>query len=233
MEPLVLRSASDAAEWFLAAMAFGTLLVAGVALFQDRLRQLVWHPNLRVSIIMEPPDCHMITLGTGPGAIDTFYLRLRVENDGNVVARDVEVYAAELRMLNQSNQWSRLGTFLPMNLLWSHMGQVTHYPLLAPGTARHCDLANVIDPARRAGHLEENPSLGLSAKQTSMRLNVMVYPNHKGEIVGPGQYQLDIVVAASNGRPRQYSIDLNLSGTWHSNEAQMLTSGVGASVREA
>ena len=241
MEPLILRTGSDVAGWVLAsstaALAVCTFLLAGIALFQDQLREWLRRPHLTASIDMAPPDCHMITLGIGPAAIDTFYMRIRVMNDGDVPARDVEVFAAESR-IDQSGHWKPLTTFLPMNLVWSHMWAqagrpVIYFPMISPHMFKHCDLANIIDPARRAGHIEENPALGLSPMQTSARFNVMVYPNHKGEIVGPGRYQLDLVVAASNARPTRFVAEINLTGNWYANESQMLASGVSATIHPA
>lgn len=42
------------AEWV---VAVGTLLVAGVAVFQETIRGWFYQPKLRVSIKTEPPDC--------------------------------------------------------------------------------------------------------------------------------------------------------------------------------
>jgi hypothetical protein len=241
MEPLILRTGGDVAEWVLAggtiALAVCTLLLGAIALFQDQLHEWLRRPELVASINMAPPDCHMITLGTGPSAIATFYMRIRVRNDGHVPAKDVEVFAAELR-IDQSGQWTPLTSFLPMNLVWSHMQApgrppVIYFPMISPHMYKHCDLANIIDPARRAGHIEENPGLRLSPTQTSARFNVMVYPNHKGEIVGPGRYQLDLVVAASNAQPTRFVAEINLTGNWYANESQMLASGVSATIHPA
>jgi len=241
METMVIRTANDTAEWALVwvtlMMAVATLALAAVALFQDQWREWLRKPELTASIKVEPPDCHMITLGTGPSAVANFYMRIQVGNDGGVPAKDVEVFAAELR-IDQSGDWKRLTTFLPMNLVWSHMQSqgkppVIYYPMISPHMSKHCDLANIVDPARRAGSIEENPALGLTPTQTSARFNVMVYPNHKGEIVGPGRYQIDLVVAASNARPKRFVAEIHLAGNWYANESQMLAAGVSATIHPA
>jgi hypothetical protein len=63
---------------------------------------------------------------------------------------------------------------------------------------KHCDLGHITDPSVRARAGEENPNLKLLTSQTSLAFDVMVSPNNKGHIIGPGLYQLDILIAAEN-----------------------------------
>ena len=219
--------------WSTMALAIVTFILAFVALFQDQLRERMRSPRLDVTIEMSPPDCHMIVVAVSGVTANALYLRLRVWNRGDIPAKDVEVFAAQLRRRDPSQKWQVAGTFLPMNLLWSHMGKMTHLPMLSPGTFKHCDFAHVIDPAKRPTTIEDNPNLNLTSNQTSMRFDVMVYPNHKGDIVEPGNYELDLVLAGSNCRPTHHVAVIELTGTWHSNEVHMLGSGVGVTIRRA
>ena len=58
----------------------------------------------------------------------------------------------------------------------------------------------------------------------------MVAPNHKGHIVGPGEYQLDIRIAAENALPINQTVAISLRGTWYPDETTMLRDGVGVTV---
>ena len=91
---------------------------------------------------------------------------------------------------------------------------------------KHIDLGHVVDPAKRRGP-EENPRLALSAQQTSLTFDLLVAPNHKGHIVPPGDYRLDILIAAENSAPVRETVEISLRGQWFPAEEQMLRDGVG------
>jgi hypothetical protein len=133
--------------------------------------------------------------------VDAVYLRLRIENKGNATARNAEVYIDELRRKRADGSWEVVKAFPPMNLRWANKEGAIYFPSISPGMGKHCDLAHVTDPARRYMLGEDNPKLGISNQQTSLAFDLMVAPNHKGHIVGPGDYQVDIRVAAENSRP--------------------------------
>jgi len=63
-----------------------------------------------------------------------------------------------------------------------------------------------------------------------MAFDLMVAPNHKGHIICPAKYQLEILVAAENAHPMKRTITITIQGTWYSDETRMLRDGVGASV---
>jgi hypothetical protein len=103
-----------------------------------------------------------------------------------------------------------------------------YFPSIAPGMGKHCDIGHVIDPAVRgqvAG--EDNPALQLRNNETSIVFDLIVAPNHRGHIVGPGRYELDITVVAENASPETWSIEINNSGQWYADEARMLRDGIG------
>jgi hypothetical protein len=117
-----------------------------------------------------------------------------------------------------------------MNLKWANLDGSIYCPLIVPEMGKHCDLGHIVDPARRALVSEEAPRLSLTAQQTSLAFDLMVAPNHKGHIVGPGEYRLDVLVAAENVRPIKRTITISVRGRWYSDEARMLRDSVGASV---
>ena len=216
-----------------AATAIGTLVLATVAVFQDTIRQLFYKPKFRIAIRCEPPDCVWVpftNLQTGAFIAHSVYLRLWIENTGNAPARNVEVYAKELRLHRADGTWERVREFPPMNLLWANPPGTVYWPVIVSEMGKHCDLAHIVDPALRAQRGEENPALGLPPDRTSLAFDLMAAPNHKGHIVGPGRYQLDIVVAAENSRPLTETVEINLEGPWYADETRMLRDGVGVRI---
>ena len=215
------------ADWL---VGVGTLVLAAVAVFQETIRSWFYHPTLQVSIKTEPPDCVAVAFtSNGTFVADSIYIRLWVENVGNATARNVEVYAKELRRQRVDGTWELVGAFPPMNLKWANQGTI-YFPLIAPEMGKHCDVGHIVDPARRHGLPEDAPRLALTDQQTSLAFDLVAAPNHRGHIIGPGEYQLKILVAAENVRPTKRTIAIDLRGTWYADEARMLRDGVGVTV---
>jgi hypothetical protein len=221
----VVNYCGTVAEWL---VAVGTLVLALVAVFQETIRGWFYRPVFRVSTRTEPPHCVAVpfTAPDGTFVADSIYLRLWIENTGNATGRNVEVYAAELRRQRVDGTWERVSAFPPMNLKWANVG-VVYFPTIAPEMGKHCDLGHIVDPARRHVVGEDAPRLALTGQQTSLAFDLMVAPNHRGHIIGPGDYHLDILVAAENARPVTRTVSISLTGTWDSDETRMLRDGVG------
>jgi hypothetical protein len=224
-----LDSAGTIADWL---VAVGTLVLAAVAVFQGTIRGWFYRPAFDVSAKTEPPDSVAVafTQPDGTFVADSIYLRLWVRNTGNATAKDVEVYARELRRQRADGTWERVAPFPPMNLKWANAGGLVYFPSIAPAMGKHCDLGHVVDPQRRQLLREDNPRLQLNDNQTSLAFDLMVAPNHRGHIIGPGEYQLDILVAAENARPLAKMVSLSLRGTWYPDETRMLRDGVGIAI---
>jgi hypothetical protein len=217
------------ANWL---VALGTLVLAAVAVFQRTIVGWFYRPLLTVRIRSTPPDCHAVpwvNRTTGAFVANVIYLRIWVENTGNTPARSVEVYARELRMRRADGQWEVVRDFLPMNLAWSHIGGLS-FPLVVNEMGKHCDLGHIVDPAQRALTDDENPRLGLSPQECSLAFDLVAHSTHKGHVVGPGEYQLDIIVAAENARPLTRTVEITLRGPWYPDESRMLRDGVGVSI---
>ena len=71
-------------------VAFGTLVVAAVAVFQETIRACFYQPCFGVSVKTEPPDCVWAPFKQPNGTLvcDSVYLRLWIENKGNATARN-------------------------------------------------------------------------------------------------------------------------------------------------
>jgi hypothetical protein len=209
-------------------VAVGTLIVAAVAVFQEPIRSLFYRPRFRPSIKTEPPDCVMVPFNIdGTFVANAVYLRLWVKNFGSATAKNAEVYARALRRQRADGEWERIGTFPPMNFKWAYLGIIYFPGGIAPEMGKHCDIGHITDPARRHILNEDAPSLGLSDQQTSLAFDLMAAPSNRTHIVGPGEYQLDILVAAENVRPIKRTIAISVRGAWYADETRMLRDGVG------
>jgi hypothetical protein len=172
-----------------------------------------------------------VTKNDGTFVANSVYLRLWVENIGNVAAKNAEVFARELRRRRADGTWERVREFPAMNLNWANCGTI-YFPHIAPKMGKHCDIGHIVDSARRHLLGEDAPRLALTDQVASLAFDLMVAPNHKGHIVGPGEYQLDILVAAENARPIRRTVAVSLHGTWDADETRMLRDGAGVTIRE-
>src|SRR3990172_309395 len=126
MDPLVLPTWVTAIATILLGIA--TILLAVVAVFQDKIRDYLTRPILKVSTRMSPPDAHKTRIATnipGYGSVDAdcYYFRLRVANEGNRPATNVQIYASELHHLTDEGLWKQVDHFQPMNLKWTNIGK--------------------------------------------------------------------------------------------------------------
>jgi hypothetical protein len=218
------------ADWLVAA---GTLILAAVAIAQDTIRAWFYRPTFKVSCSGLPPDCVSVPFTTLEGVFvtDSIYLRILVENEGNATAQTAEVYAKELRIQRLNKKWEVITSFPPMNLKWSNIG--TMYTRIVPGMGKYCDVGHIVEPARRQAMNEDAPNLNLTNQQTSLAFDLIGAPNNKTHIVGPGEYQLDIQIAAENAHPIKKTLAISLRGTWDADPEKMLREGVGISVLPA
>jgi hypothetical protein len=226
--------AKEAAEWV---TGIGTLVLAAVAVGQETIRGWFYRPTLSVSIKTEPPDCMAVPerFLKPPAAIvevTAVYLRILVRNGGNATALNTEVYVDEIYRKRTDGLWESIAGFPPMNLTWSDVGGM-YFARIAPGMSKHCDVASIYDPYALAA-VEGGPRKPeLKADQTSLTFRLISHPNHKGNIVGPGDYRLHLTVAAENARPVNVRVNISLRGDWYSNSERMLRDGVGVSVEKS
>jgi len=215
--------------------AIGTIAVAIIAVFQDQIRSWLNRPRLEVSISVAPPDCHKTTLvqtlnmRDHPATLhtDCYYFRIRVRNAGNQRAEYVEVFASELFKQQADESFKRVDSFLPMNLLWSHIRE-PFIPAISPEMEKLCDLGHIVDPAKRERFVSDhNPNLNVANDKTTMSLDVEVPSFAMGHVIAPGKYRLHLLIGAANSKPVKKTLEISLTGVWHSDEHTMLGEGIG------
>ncbi len=204
------------------------IVLAIVAVFQDKIRAWLRRPKLNLSFRLSPPDCHKVTLasynpqGQVADRADSYYFRVRIKNQGNQPAERVEVFASELFKEDSDGGFKKLDTFLPLNLVWTNMRQ-TFFDIILPGMERQCDLGHILEPNKRMRFkMENNPELGISKDKTVFAFELEPKPFTLSHIVPAGKYRLVLLLAAANARPVKKTLELNLTGNWHDDEGKML-----------
>lgn len=216
--------------------AIGTLLLAIVAVFQDRIRGLLSTPKLDAEVNLEPPDCHKTYFGSssqeegGVIAVPTYYFRIRVLNSGNRKAENVEVFAAELLRRQADGTFATVESFLPMNLTWSHIRKL-FFPAISPDMYKHCDLAHIIKPNQRDRIPNETKQWpNVSTKDTILSIDTVVKSFSLSHLQPPGVYRIKLVFAAENAKRVDKTLEFSLTGNWYDDENEMFRDGVGLKV---
>lgn len=222
-------------------VAFFTLLLAVVAVFQQQIHRWLRRPILRISTTNEPPDSHKTALTIRKGDQSTsygcYYSLLRVENAGRLRAEQVEVFVSEILREEALGKWVPLKNFLPQRLLWS-FERMPYLASLAPGTFAHCTLGHVLHPSGRQEASGEDPNQTnfwgkhvVTEHETVFSLDVQFRSNNLSYLLIPGKYKLRVLLASSQTKALTAEILVDLSGNWFDEEEEMLKEGVTIEVK--
>jgi hypothetical protein len=223
----------EGATILLAGMTFLLAVVTVlVTAFSDTIRGWVRRPKLALVVGMQPPEAHRTVLSRAtpnPAATACYYFLLRLENTGNVEAKDVEVFASRLLEKCADRSYRPVTEFLPMNFVLSFVQRPT-LPSLPAGLHKHYTLGHVIDPRHRKEfpletHPEAQQAVG-DSPQTTFVLDVEFRSNTLGHLLKPGSYQLELRVGASNAKSSTWVLDLELTGRWFDTDKDMFAKGV-------
>lgn len=225
-------------QWVAAAATLSAVLVA---LFKDEVLRWRRRPILNASIATHPPDSHLTTMQYSIGwsagesvmqRAPCYYFRLWVNNEGRTRAEKVEVFLRKVVRLRADGQFEIVPRYSPLHLKWSNTGEVFAEGI-SPGMGRHCDLGHVLDPSHRL-----NIGYSLDGIEDVPRevplftLDVEVEPFTRAHLLGPGDYQLTLQIAAANARPIKKQLRVTFKGTWSPDERDMLSRGIGFSIAD-
>ena len=216
-------------------VAVGTVMLAILAVFQDKIREWVARPRLRLAVGSLPPYCHKTTWAHPfpPGhplykpEVDTEYLpcyffRVAVSNEGNTAAREVEVDAVSLQRKRADGSFELVRRFTPMNLMWAHEHRVYQHRL-SPRMSKFCDIGHIIVPWERFKLGHDLPHV--PPDKCIFAFDLQVESNMKGHLVEPGIYRLTLQIAAENCAPKEQTVELDFPGQWYDAENEMFSRG--------
>lgn len=141
-----------------------------------------------------------------------YFFRLWIFNEGHAPAEQVRVFVARVLRRDAQGGYRIVREFLPMNLLWTHIGG-TEAPWLQSRMGQHCEFGRIFRHAHEY-----------------FDLAVEVLPLTEWHRLQPGAYRVDLQVAAANCKPALSTVELVFSGQWSNDEAQMFREGVALTV---
>ena len=95
---------------------------------------------------------------------------------------------------------------------------------ISPEMGKHCDLGHINHPSKRPLLGEDLP--GLRQTSTVLALDLEVSPNTLSHLIPPGEYRLEIKLAATNSKPVIKIIEMDIKGNWYDNENEMFSKGI-------
>lgn len=140
---IIIANSGSCAEWISAIGtwfgAVASIIVAIVAIFTRRIEAAFWHPKLQVE---SSNTDHILSEDSGR------FIRLRIANTGNDVARNVEVH-----LLAVTSNMDRPPA-IPIRLTWTHEGsnsatdassrQPTTKPFIPPQCSAYLDFGEYV-----------------------------------------------------------------------------------------
>jgi hypothetical protein len=221
--------ADKSPEWW---AAFGTILaavftcvLAAVTVFQEDIKAWRFRPKLRLDVKSERPCAENNVLPdedviAGDDDIDVYYFRLKVVNEGNVEARDVQVYLKSLEQKDDAaGDYVRVAKFSPMRIVWAHYHTIT-LGILLPGMPWFCDFFHVSDPTKKS-LTRGVPSGEERTNDAVMTLDLEVNDSLVLHHLPKGDYRASLMIGASNHKPMEAKVSVSFTGRWRDNEDQM------------
>ena len=211
--------------------AVASTIITGLAVLVALFRESVFlwwrRPRFEVAVRPEPPDCNKSLVRLSKETATAYCLRLWVKNTGRSTATRVQVFAAKLDRQHADGVFRKERRFLPMNLLWTHIG-VVFADGIAPQMGQHCELGIVFPPNVTDPMVIRPPKI--APGRTYLQLETEVKPFTGSSSLEPGTYRLRLLVAASNAKPRSIILKISVLGDWYDDEAEMLSKGIGVKV---
>lgn len=206
-----------------------TALAIAVALFKEDFIRLLRHPKLKGRLEARDPDCVKTPTNHNEEWHGfRYFLRLWIENVGNVRAEEVEVFLSRA-WVEKKGSFKELSQFTPMNLRWSNSDY--QKPTIAvdgisPRMGRYCDFGSISDPAHPV--LKALPD---NAGKTRLNLVTQVL-RPAADWLPPGKYKFEVLLAGSNCEPVAWVVVLHLTGLWSDDPTEMFANGFVAEVHE-
>ncbi len=233
--PTMYRDPTLIANW---AVAFGTLVLAVVAIFQQWFQRLIVRPRLHLNARVARPDAEktrlriqsldMPELGLSSRTVaeaSVYYFRFAITNNGNAAAHDVQVYLGSVERLRADKKYEPVERFTPMGFKWSHTGLTTRAILLPKMPPILCDMAHISDPRAKIYTRDDLP--GLPDDTPLLSLDLEVQANSKGYLLEPGTYRFRLTLGASDYSPQNYELEVVFQGKWHDDPDKMFSEGFG------
>jgi hypothetical protein len=138
---------------------------------------------------------------------DAAYLRLRVANEGQTLARDVRVSLLGVERWTDDEQWAA-AELIGADFIWSNRAASETSRDLPHDSERPIDLLAILRPRELA-------------EQGNVRaeLQITTQPANRVDQLAPGSWRVKLEVSASNAPPKIFWVAFRFDGAWPADSA--------------
>jgi len=204
-------------------IAFATFFTGLVALFGEKFWRWLARPKIGVSFDDKNSEYYqLISQDNGNFSIPTYYIRLKVSNNGGRTLRNTEVVLERIEPM--------LNAFQSLNLGWSNqvpdiMG-ISRTIRISEDQSRPVDIIEVNNPSS-AINASTKTTLVLEKKRYEAYSKgfrcCSIKPNTLSDILPAGRYIFHIKVYADEVKPLPVKLSIKYDGTWTNNREEMRT----------
>lgn len=172
-------------------LSIAAILISLATFLLEHVLSYFFKPELIVTVSNNYPD--FVKVGS------EYWFGIKIYNNGNRTAENVEICAAELYSDNEINP---ITSFIPMNLCWAIYDEEKMDQIL-PKTRKNCNIASF-----NKGDTELTI---ITWKQITDNINK----------IGPGKHKMKIIIGAKNMRSLTKFIMINFQGKYYEDQEEM------------
>lgn len=208
-------------DWVQVSISVATFLAVLVALFGERLWRRKDRPKIKVYFDSKDSECyhrtdmHIHQNGRIIESIPTYYIRLKVVNDGISTMENTEVVLERIT--------PKPDMFMSLNLSWAGFNlppnDIKREVRIPHKQSRIVDVIEVMEPnqtealANRLSSVNDTDTDRYKAYSKGFRC-CSIKPNTLSDILPAGKYVLDIGIYADNTEPVTVRLSVDYEGKW-------------------
>jgi hypothetical protein len=165
------------------------------------------------------------------------WIHLVVTNRGRTAAIGTQILAVQLLQKQKSDAFEFMPKFLPMCLQWSHSGEPPKVEMdVLHDFSRRVNLAHVERPGIERWQAAGCPANRVvrdvkynvddSDEPASVVLCTEVSPSNECNLLGPGEYELHLVVGAKNCKAKTVRVGISYTGKWEDDAGEFARNGL-------
>lgn len=200
-------------------IAFATFLAVIVALFGERLWRWKDRPQTKVYFSSSNPECyhltdiHIIQNGVIIEAIPTYYIRLKVSNNGVSTLENTEVVLEKVE--------PQPDRFMSLNLSWAGFNvppnDIQRTVRIPRKQSRTVDIIEVMEPSQTSSFADklatrnDSDTERYKAYSKGFR-SCSIKPNTLSDIFPAGEYMFHLGIYADNTEPKFVKLSIKYDG---------------------
>lgn len=210
-----LLSIPDYIQLLIAGVTFFTALVA---LFAERFWRWIERPKIGISFDIKDAECYHptnmhIATSSGIVSVPSFYIRLKITNNGASTMDNAEVVLEKVEPKPEK--------FMSLNLSWAGFnnptGDITRTVRIPTGKSRVVDVIEVMEPNQTsalASKMTQDIMQERYSKYSKGFRSCSIMPNTLSDIFPEGKYVFHIGVYADNTKPKTVKLSIQYDGSW-------------------